>query len=151
MEYYFKIIRRSQYEDEEALRTVYEYITNFEKTRGIVGGMGVIPKYAVEMMQSVKDLYCSNEKSKLLHCMLSLPEQYVISEWDMYEIAYSIASYFKGHQVVFGVHTNTKCLHVHFLVNTVSYEDGSVIYDYKTINRDLNCICKLIFDPIKEI
>lgn len=147
MEYYFKIVD-GDYTDDNALDEVHNYITKFMKTRGIVGAIGVIPKYAVEMMQSVKDVYCSNEKKKLLHFIVSLPEQYVVTEWDMYEYSYSIASYFKGYQVVFGVHVDTKHIHAHFLVNTVSYVDGTVLNDYKTIRRDVDIICKNIFGPI---
>ena len=40
-------------------------------------------------------------------------------------IGYAFAGYcFLGWQAVFGVHTDTESLHIHFIVNTTSYENG---------------------------
>ena len=40
------------------------------------------------------------------------------------EIGYIVAGYFTGWQIVFGIHTNEEHLHIHFVMNTVSYENG---------------------------
>ena len=40
------------------------------------------------------------------------------------EIGYIVAGYFTGWQIVFGIHINEEHLYIHFVMNTVSYENG---------------------------
>lgn len=45
--------------------------------------------------------------------------------YEAMEYGYQICQYFGGRfQIVFGLHTNTEHVHLHFALNTVSFVDG---------------------------
>lgn len=46
---------------------------------------------------------------------------------DLYYIALRISVYYGcSYQIVFGVHTDTEKIHIHFIMNTVSFIDGTM-------------------------
>ncbi|MCD7855371.1 MAG: relaxase/mobilization nuclease domain-containing protein [Clostridiales bacterium] len=60
-----------------------------------------------------------------------------------------IADYI-GHrfQTIFAVHTNTENIHIHFIINPVSYRDGSL---YKTTTTNLKRYYEIINQMYGEI
>ena len=53
-------------------------------------------------------------------------------------------SYFGNHQVVFGVHSDINHLHTHFMVNNVSFRDGSALKSKGEIKLDLEILCSTV-------
>lgn len=96
---------------------------------GIYGAQGVSKGSADEMYQQmygIKSFYNKKSGRQAMHFVLSFSkeEERFIGVKEALEIGYIVAGYFTGWQVVFGVHTNEDNLHIHFVLNTVSYENG---------------------------
>lgn len=96
---------------------------------GIYGAQGLLKGNAEEMyrqMCETKKYFYKEKGRQAMHFVLSFSEEEekFIGLKEALEIGYVVASYFEGWQVVFGVHTNEEHLHIHFVLNTVSYENG---------------------------
>lgn len=137
---YIKIVNEN-YDNDNAIDNLFGYITSCSKCGGMAGGYNVIPQYAIKMMKTVRHLYGKSDDSRLMHIILSLSSGETMSEEAMYKFSLCIASYFYDHQVVFGVHSDTNHLHTHFMVNTVSFRDGSALKSKGEIKRNLEMFC----------
>lgn len=132
------------YQNSDAILNLYNYMTNPVKTMGLTGGYNLIPQYTVQMMKTVKQIYGKDNGKQLLHIIISLSGAESISKEAMYENSLYIASCFCDNQVLFSVHSDTGHLHTHFMVNTVSFRDGSRINENE-IKCSLTKICAEIF------
>ena len=114
------------YQDQGCLfRLIHEYI--YPKAV-YIGGMNIDPKYAAAEMEIVKGIWMQKQGVQLWHFILSFSEiesaQYVNPK-DARYIAYEICEYFADkYQIVFGIHAGSN-LHIHFVINSVSYRDGN--------------------------
>ena len=114
------------YQDDGCLfRLIHKYI--YPKAV-YIGGMNIDPQYASTEMETVKSIWMQKQGVQLFHFILSFSEiesiKFVDSK-DARYIAYQICEYFADkYQIVFGIHTATN-LHIHFVINSVSYQDGS--------------------------
>lgn len=140
---HIKIVNEN-YDNDNAISNLFGYITSCSKCGGMTGGYNVIPQYAVRMMKTVRQLYCKYDGSQLIHIILSLSSGETMSEEAMYKFSLCIASYFCNHQVVFGIHSDTNNLHTHFMVNTVSFRNGSLLKSKIEIKHDLEMFCSNI-------
>lgn len=140
---YIKLVDGA-YNNSDAIKNMYNYMTDPAKTNGLTGGYNVIPAYAVQMMRTVKKLYGKDDGKQLLHIIISLSKKENISKEAMYRISSYIASFFCDYQLVFSVHSNTGHIHTHFMINTVSFRDGSRINESE-IKCGLEKICAEIF------
>lgn len=79
-----------------------------------------------EQMYEIKKYFRKEDKRQALHYILSFSEEEekYIGIREAMQIGYEVANFFQGWQVVFGVHTNSERLHIHFVVNGTSYENG---------------------------
>ena len=108
------------------------YVTNYEKTKGFIGGWGVTPYNPEQMiyqMTMVKKCYGREQSGwrQLKHIITSFEKEWNISPNLALTIAYEIAAYYAGtYQICFGIHENTDNIHIHFILNTVSYIDGKM-------------------------
>lgn len=118
-----KIVNGS-YTNSNAVQQLFNYITDYKKSEGLVYGYNVIPEFAVQMFMSVKSLYNQTGGRQTIHFIISLSPDEAITAKAMFELSKCVAWYFYGYQVVFAVHTSQSCLHTHFMVNTVSFIDG---------------------------
>lgn len=78
-------------------------------------------------MWNVKREFGKTDGRQLLHIVVSFDKvtEGWMNPWNAYKIAYDFARIeLCGQQVVFGVHDNTDSLHIHFVVNSVSYVNG---------------------------
>lgn len=123
-------------------------MTNPIKTLGLTGGYNVIPRYAVQMMKTTKLLYNKDGGRQLIHVIVSPSKAENISAKAMYEISSYIASNFNDFQVLFSVHSDTENIHTHFMINTVSFRNGSRIND-NNLKYSLEKICSEIF-PVQN-
>lgn len=143
MQYIVKMMDK-EYIDKEAVDDVYDYITHFKKTVGMVEGYNVIPSYAVEMIKKVQSIYKVTDDNQLIHFVLSVHPKYGLSpEWMMF-YADKIAQLLNEYQIVYGVHTDTDHTHVHFMMNPVSVKSGRVITRTKA-EWQIRMICGTLF------
>ena len=97
---------------------------------GLRGAMGMElqrPRQMQKAMIQVKKEYLKEGGRQILHLTVSFSEE----EEKMVDLqmalcmGYEIAAIFMaGYQTAFAVHDNTDDLHIHFIINSVSYENG---------------------------
>lgn len=76
--------------------------------------------------------------------IISFRRETGLDGFDAADVAQRIADYIgQRFQTVFAVHINTANIHVHFVINRVSYIDGSI---YKTITTNI----KIYYDIINQ-
>ena len=120
--------------DLQVLGDVMKYATNDAKTEKqfFVSGVNCDTATARQEMMIAKAQW--NDKSKIVcyHGYQSFKEGEVTPE-QAHEIGVKLAEKMWGErfQVVVATHLNTKCLHNHFVVNSVSFMDGKHYHDNK--------------------
>ena len=118
------IYTKAQY---QALRDVIDYAKDEEKTEQefYVEGINCNPATARDQFVSVKQGYGKEDGIQAYHGYLSFKEQDISPE-----LAQKIGMEFanevwgKRYQIVVTTHLNTKHLHCHFVINSVSFVDG---------------------------
>lgn len=120
--------------DLQALGDVMKYATNDAKTEKqfFVSGVNCDPATARQEMMISKVQF--NDRSKIVcyHGYQSFMESEVTPE-QAHELGVKLAEQMWGErfQVIVATHLNTKCLHNHFVVNSVSFMDGKHYHDNK--------------------
>lgn len=111
----------------DALQDVMDYAANPEKTekRFYVSGINCNPDTAREQFQIVKEQYAKTGGIIAYHGYQSFSEGETDPE-TAHQIGVEFAKRVWGddYQVVVATHLNTKCLHNHFVVNSISYKHG---------------------------
>lgn len=127
----FKIITNEFYKNPESVPILIGYVMQPEKTEDhYVGGNGILPCSTIEdaimQFQVVKNVWGKNEGVQFFHFTVSFSYEEDVDPYQAYISAYWISTYFGGqYQVIYAVHQDTENVHIHFLVNSVSYVDGS--------------------------
>lgn len=135
----------------EQLGRECRYVENNIKTlNGVyVGGLNILStnvKDAVDEMMEIKEFYGKTDGRVALHGMISLPEE----ESDVENAAKlmqlcenTLKEIFPDHQAIFAIHTNTKNLHIHFIVNSVGLNGKKIHQDNDFVRKVLHlCINK---------
>ncbi|MBR6617249.1 MAG: relaxase/mobilization nuclease domain-containing protein [Oscillospiraceae bacterium] len=118
------------------LENVVNYIVHGHSI--ITGGFNICPECALEQMQIVKNYYGKTGGNGLVHFIVSFNRN-VYSIMYAEKSARKIAKYYADrYQILYAVHaeprTNSRgevvnLLHVHLLMNSVSFVDGSEYQD----------------------
>lgn len=108
--------------------TAIDYVEKREKTEGrLLSGIGVTPETAKEEMQATKEIYGKTDGRTYKHFVLSFAPGEDITPEKAHEIAKEFAEsceLFRGYEVLIATHKDKKHVHTHFIVNSVSFEDG---------------------------
>ena len=131
------------------LQNVIDYARNSDKTEEeyFVTGINCEPQSAYEEMQDTKMYYKKNDKILAFHGYQSFAPGETTPEI-AHKIGVELAHEIWGDrfQVVVTTHLNTKCLHNHFVINSVSFKDGYKYYDnhtsYSRIRHMSDELCK---------
>ena len=119
----------------DSIRQVMTYVTNPDKTEKqfYTTGINCEVKDAVKQMQFVKIFYGKENGILAFHAYQSFNEGEVTPEI-AHEIGVKLANEMWGDrfQVVVSTHLNTKHLHNHFVINSVSFKDGKKYYSNLT-------------------
>lgn len=128
---------------------VIDYITNKDKTdnKKYVTGINCMADIAYKEMSITKEQF--NKTSGILgfHAYQSFKGCEVTSD-EAHEIGIRLAEELWGDrfQVIVATHTNTKNIHNHFFINSVSFVDGKKYYDnkvnYAIMRRTSGDLCK---------
>jgi len=128
---------------------VIDYVSNKDKTdnKKYVSGINCLPETAFKEMSIVKKQY--NKTSGILgfHAYQSFKGCEVTSD-EAHEIGIRLAEELWGDrfQVIVATHTNTKNVHNHFFINSVSFVDGKKYYDnkvnYAIMRKTSDDLCK---------
>ena len=104
------------------------YVEKGEKTEArLLSGIGVSPETARDEMEATKELYGKTGGRTYLHYVQSFAPGENITHEEAHKVALEFANrcpYFGGHEVLIATHKDRDHIHTHFIVNSVSYEDG---------------------------
>lgn len=118
----------------QALCDVMNYAANHEKTERqfFVTGVNCNPSTARDEMLIAKEQWSDESEIVCYHGYQSFKHGEVTPEL-AHEVGVKLAEKMWGDrfQVIVATHLNTKCLHNHFVVNSVSYIDGLHYHDNK--------------------
>ena len=133
----------------ETVRDVLMYATNANKTEKqyYVSGINCKAENAVKEMQFVKEVYGKKDGILAFHGEQSFKEGEVTPEL-AHEIGVRLAEEMWGDrfQVVVTTHLNTKHIHNHFVLNSVSFKDGKKYYS----NRENTALLRRTSDELCE-
>lgn len=120
--------------DLQALGDVMKYATNGDKTEKqfFVTGVNCDPATARDEMLIAKAQWNDESEIVCYHGFQSFPSGELTPE-QAHEVGVKLAEKMWGDrfQVIVATHLNTKCLHNHFVVNSVSFADGKHYHDNK--------------------
>ena len=112
----------------QALKDVLEYAKDEEKTEQqfYVSGINCNPNNAREQFVAVKEQYNKTDGIQAYHGYISFKDTDNISPDLAHQIGIEFVSRVWGErfQIVVTTHLNTKCLHCHYVINSVSLIDG---------------------------
>ena len=128
---------------------VIDYVSNKHKTdnKKYVSGINCLPETAFKEMSIVKKQYNKTNGILGFHAYQSFKGCEVTSD-EAHEIGIRLAEELWGDrfQVIVATHTNTKNVHNHFFINSVSFVDGKKYYDnkvnYAIMRRTSDDLCK---------
>ncbi len=130
-------LKRAPYERNKDILQLFNYIagecdSKEEITRYRCGtGVSTKPDEAARQMIKLQKSYKKESQRygkkacrRIYHYMVSFPPS--MEDANCVKMAaIEIAKIFSGqYQIYYGVHEDTKCLHVHYAINAVSYVDG---------------------------
>ena len=141
----YRIINSAgKYHDSHSHSDVIRYAASPEKTKpdGIFGG-AVPPEIAAAAMEGVARAYHKDSGVHLRHSVLSFSPTERVSAEDTKAIAKKAIKFYEtDYQIIAAVHEDTDHPHIHFVMNTVSYRDGSKYRgkkkDYYAFHRYMN-------------
>ena len=130
------------------LSKAIDYVTKEEKTEArLISGQDCNPSTALEEMQATKEQFNKLEGRQYYHYVQSFAKTDNVSHEKAHEIGKEWAEKnFKGHEVLIATHQDKDHIHNHFIVNSVSHEDGKKFHSSK---KDLEHL-KEISDKICE-
>ncbi len=128
---------------------VIDYVSNKDKTdnKKYVSGINCLPETAFKEMSIVKKQYNKTGGILGFHAYQSFKGCEVTSD-EAHEIGIRLAEELWGDrfQVIVATHTNTKNVHNHFFINSVSFVDGKKYYDnkvnYAIMRKASDDLCK---------
>lgn len=116
------------YENIDAVENVINYAMRMGDMQ-IVGGYGVTLTSAEDIINQfyiVKRLYNKINGKQVVHILFSVDKTTYLNPKQVKMFGDLLGLYFANdRQVVFGVHTDTEHLHIHMVINTIAFTNGS--------------------------
>ena len=116
------VLIQNTYTDNASLFRVLEYVLR----TGIIGGYALDPEHAYQQMMMVKKAFHKTGGVQLKHFFVSLSNRDMERAGidDLLRLGFQIGKKLGEYQLAYGVHMNTNHLHLHCVMNTVSFVDG---------------------------
>lgn len=125
--------RKPKFSDTEwqSLKDVLEYAKDEEKTEQqfFVTGINCNADKARDQFVAVKQQYNKTDGIQAYHGYISFKDTDALSPEQAHQIGIEFANRVWGErfQIVVTTHLNTKCLHCHYVINSVSLVDGKML------------------------
>ena len=122
----------NDYSDPECVDSVIKYIFRSNGNACIfTGGLNVLdPLDTASEFNMVRCFYRKTTGTQLRHYVISVEPRDMFIPYMCAELAYQICAYYASeYQTVFSVHTNTRFMHIHIVVNTVSFVTGKKLHE----------------------
>jgi hypothetical protein len=115
---------------------IKDYLTKEEKTEEkLISGFNCSPDNMVNEFNATKELYNKNSGVQYQHIIQSFDPKDNITHEKAHELGRELAEkQFKGFEVLIVTHKDKEHIHNHFVVNSVSYENG---LKYRASNKSL--------------
>ena len=122
----FKIVPEN-YEDPDCIQNLVNYCFNPAKTQPYLCGAYALNLSNIEEeMMAIKHLYGKEGGHQVRHFIVSYQPGETIAE-EILPAAWEIASFYgQRYQIFFAIHQDEPHIHIHFVLNTVSYVDGLI-------------------------
>ena len=108
------------------------YVQRDEKTRWgdrhLISGFNCRPESAYDDFLQTKLLYHKEGGRMFYHMVQSFPKDEPVDPSTAHAAAMKLAEYFKGCEVLVCTHTDRDHIHSHFIINSVSLEDGKKLH-----------------------
>lgn len=116
------ILIRNNYSDRASLLRVINYVTRSD----IIGGYALDPDHAYRQMEMVKVAYHKEDGLQLKHFVVTFShaEAFRTGVDELLDLGFQIGCLFREYQMVYAVHLDAMHLHLHIVMNTVSFRDG---------------------------
>ena len=120
---------------------ILSYCGRDEKTvydgKKYVSGVRCVASSAYHEFMNTKKLYGKEDGRMFYHLFQSFGKDEAVTPQIAHEIALKLAEEFKGFEILVGTHCDREHIHSHFIINSVSCEDG------KKFHCDRNFISRL--------
>lgn len=104
------------------------YVSREEKTEEkLLSGFNCVPETAAEEMQTTKELFGKTGGRTYKHFVQSFHQDEPITPEQAHDLARQFAAecpQFQGFEVLIATHKDRAHIHTHFIVNSVSFQDG---------------------------
>ncbi len=114
------------------MTAVMEYTKREEKTlwqgQSLVSGINCRPVSVYDDFLSTKLLYHKDDKILFFHMVQSFPKGADVDPVTAHAAAMELGKYFEGREVLVCTHTDRGHVHSHFIINSVSLEDGKKLH-----------------------
>ncbi len=116
------LIVRNSYPDLESVQRLLNYVLRTP----FYGGYAIDPKQAYDQMRLVKEAYHKTEGVQLKHFLLTFSHEEMmhLDFKDLLELGFQVGKVLERYQIVYCIHLDSDYIHMHFVMNTVSFEDG---------------------------
>ncbi len=142
----FMIIKKD-YDTIDALKNVFEYISDKIKSDGLIGAQNMLVDYSFEQAMAVNRYFYNNTGKKVIHFILSFAIYDNIDPIDAFYEGYKACELLSEYQIKFAIHQNKDNLHIHFAMNPISINDGHKFYfDDSNLYKFITGLRK-IFEP----
>ena len=149
-----------KYTDELAYQQLLDYIMRSDKTPDhYIGGFAVHPQYAAEEMQLVSQAYHQDRGVRLRHWIISFEKDEIRDAWHANQFAQQVCWFYaERYQILYSVHEDAQNIHIHFVMNMISFQDGTRYtgkkkdyYDFLRYLNDIAALFGTYVYPVKDI
>ena len=147
IDYHSNGTKQALHHTASGIGVVINYATRGEKTKdktevvNHVSGINCNPLFAKDEFLATKALYKKSDGVMFYHYVQSFAEDDNLTPEDAHQIGLEFAEKaWPGFEVVVATHTDTHCIHNHFVLNSVNSETG---YKYRTNKKHLEELRKI--------
>lgn len=121
------LIVRNSYPDLGSVQRLLNYVLRTP----FYGGYAIDPEQAYDQMRLVKEAYHKTEGVQLKHFLLTFSHEEMmhLDFKDLLELGFQVGKVLERYQIVYCIHLDSDYIHMHFVMNTVSFEDGKKYSD----------------------
>lgn len=121
------LIVRNSYPDLESVQRLLNYVLR----TSFYGGYAIDPEQAYDQMRLVKEAYHKTEGVQLKHFLITFSHEEMmhLDFKDLLELGFQVGKVLERYQIVYCIHLDSDYIHMHFVMNTVSFEDGKKYSD----------------------
>lgn len=121
------LIVRNSYLDLGSVQRLLNYVLR----TSFYGGYAIDSEQAYDQMRLVKEAYHKTEGVQLKHFLLTFSHEEMmhLDFKDLLELGFQVGKVLERYQIVYCIHLDSDYIHMHFVMNTVSFEDGKKYSD----------------------